>query len=306
MITLRKPEPPGEEPVAAATQDDFSHLPEGSEVFPVDWLRAIISSRTGKPFLDHLDRFGLFDDPRGPPIPGDPVRRLPVGLTLARPIGSEMEMLGVNCSACHSTTIHFKGSKLRVDGAPSPFDITELYEDLFLSAEATIKDPAKLLAFLSALKDQGPRDPPTRLLVALLPYLERLPGKHDESRFEGLLLGHLRDLFRDDRTVSQAETDKLAALFTEPSAEGRKGLDDELTQLRSPAPRWRALRDALELARAQVAALRDLPPEALPMLEARFVFLKKIKAPAVPQCRAAQAGAGPGGCLRQRPHLPVQ
>src|SRR5215211_5986989 len=72
MVAPRTPGPPGESPVAAATQDDFSHLPEGSEVFPVDWLRATTSVRTGKPFLHHLDRFGLSDDPRGPPVPGDP------------------------------------------------------------------------------------------------------------------------------------------------------------------------------------------------------------------------------------------
>jgi hypothetical protein len=277
IVSRPKPGPPGDEPVAAATQDDFSHLPEGSEVFPVDWLRATISVRTGEPFLDHLDRFGLYDDPRGPLVPGESSKRLPVGLTLTRPIGSEMEMLGVNCSACHSTVIHFRGNRVRVDGAPNTFDITALYEDLFLSAEATINDPKRLLAFLTALKAQGPRDPPTRLLVALLPHLEKLPGDRDETRFEGRLLGHLRSLFRDEGAVARAEADKLAALFTEPSAEGRKALDDDLARLRASTPGWRALRDALESAKAEVAALRDLPPEALPMLEARFVFLKKIK-----------------------------
>src|SRR5262245_7018854 len=277
VVNRPKPGTPGGEPVAAATQEDFSHLPEGSEVFPIDWLRALTSTRTGGSFLDRLDRFGLYDDPRGPLVPGEAGKRLPVGLTLTRPIGSEMEMLGVNCSACQSTEIHFRGDRLRVDGAPNSLDITALYEDVFLSAEATIKDPKKLVAFLAALQAQGPRDPPTRLLVALLPFLERLPGDRDETRFEALLLRHLRDLFRDDSAVARTETDKLAALFTEPSAEGRKSLDDDLAELRASTPGWRALRDALEVARSQVAVLRDLPPEALPMLEARFVFLKKIK-----------------------------
>src|SRR6266851_5154105 len=82
------------------TQEDFSHLPEGSEIYPIDWLRATMSIRTGKPFLDHLERFGFVSDPNGPLIPGNPARRLPIGATLTTPRGSSMEMLGVNCAAC--------------------------------------------------------------------------------------------------------------------------------------------------------------------------------------------------------------
>jgi mono/diheme cytochrome c family protein len=269
-----KPGPPA---VAAASQADFSHLPEGSEVFPIDWLRATTSVRTGRPFLDNLDRFGLYADPDGPSVPGDATARLPVGLTLTKPIGSEMEMLGVNCSACHSTTIQFNGHKVRIDGAPNVFDITEFYEDVFLSAEATVTDPAKLTAFLTRLKEQGPRDPPTRLLVALLPHLETAAGVNAAADLAGLLLGHLRSLFRDDTPVSPAEVARLAALFTEPSAEGRQAIEADLAQLRAAQPVWNALKAKFEAAKAAVAELRDLPPEALPMLEARFVFLKKIK-----------------------------
>jgi hypothetical protein len=261
-------------PVATATQADFSHLPEGSEVFPIDWLRAMTSVRSGRPFLDHLDRFGLYADPDGPPVSGDDTSRLPVGLTLTKPIGSEMEMLGVNCSACHSTVIHYKGSQVRIDGAPNVFDITAFYEDVFLSAEATVTDPAKLTAFLTRLKAQGPRDPPTRLLVTLLPYLDAAGAAAD---FAAALLDHLRSLCRDEAAPTQEEVGNLAAFFTEPTPEGRQALEADLSRLRAANPVWGVLKAKLEAAKAVVAELRELPPEALPMLEARFVFLKKIK-----------------------------
>jgi hypothetical protein len=264
--------------VLPATQADFSHLPEGSEVFPIDWLRAMQSGRTGKPFLDILDRFGLYDDPGGPIVPDDSSRWLPVGLTLTKPIGSEMEMLGVNCSACHSTEVHVRGNKLRIDGAPNFFDITDLYLDIFESAESTINDPSKLLTFLRNLKTQGPRDAPTRILVVLLPFLEKAESERDPNCFEARLLDYIRGLFRGDTTASKPETEKLAAMFAEPSADGRKSLATDLAQLRAAKPLWRKLRDALEIARTTIADLRDIPPEALPMLEARFAFLKKMKA----------------------------
>ena len=63
-----------------AERATFYHLPEGSEVFPVDWLRAMTSVRTGKPFLDDLGRFGLIDDPKGEKFAPNDAHTLPVGL----------------------------------------------------------------------------------------------------------------------------------------------------------------------------------------------------------------------------------
>src|SRR5262245_38390077 len=149
-------------PLGGLSDDDrktLYHLPEGSELFPVDWLRAMTSVKTGKPFLDDLGRFGLIDDPNGPPIAdGDP-RRLPVGVTRTVPRGSLTEMLGVNCAACHVGEIRFKGAVIRVDGASSLFDIQGFYEEMFQSAAATLTHRDRLVSFLKTLEANGPRDP---------------------------------------------------------------------------------------------------------------------------------------------------
>src|SRR5947209_7095905 len=52
----------------------FYHLPEGSEIFPLKWLRALNSARTGQPFLANIERFGLLPDDNNPDA-------LPIGMT---------------------------------------------------------------------------------------------------------------------------------------------------------------------------------------------------------------------------------
>lgn len=192
------------------------HLPEGSEVFPVDWPRALTSARTGKPFLDGLGRFGLLDDPEGPPVAeGDP-RRLPVGLTAAPARGAPLRMLGVNCAACHVAELRHRGRAVRVDGAPGLFDIAGFYEDLFGSVLATLTDGGRLTVFLTRLKDQGPRDGPTRLLVGPLPAVGR---KGDGPNAGAALLRRLRTQLAGG--VSGAELQAVDELLTAPDPKAR-------------------------------------------------------------------------------------
>jgi hypothetical protein len=181
--------------LSGADRKTLYHLPEGSELFPLDWLRAMTSVKTGKPFLADLGRFGLIADPDGDDIGGGV--KLPVGVTRAVPRGSGTEMLGVNCAACHVAELRFKGATVRVDGAPSLFDIQGFYEEMFQSAGATLTDPKRLVPFLRTLKADGPRDPATKLLVGLLPFLT---GPANAGGFEAILLRRLRAAVRGGRT----------------------------------------------------------------------------------------------------------
>ena len=61
------------------------HLAEGSEIFPLDWLLALKSVKTGKPFLEDPERFGLIPDPEMLEIPGHEGVKLPIGLTIGTP-----------------------------------------------------------------------------------------------------------------------------------------------------------------------------------------------------------------------------
>src|SRR4051812_20505893 len=56
----------------------FFHLPQGAEVVPLSWLRALRDPRTKKPFTEDLGRFGFLPDPES-------ADGLPVGVTAAVP-----------------------------------------------------------------------------------------------------------------------------------------------------------------------------------------------------------------------------
>ncbi|HTG14534.1 MAG TPA: di-heme-cytochrome C peroxidase [Blastocatellia bacterium] len=131
--------------LSAPERQKFYHLPEGSELYPYAWARALISSQTSKPFLENLERFGLIPDPQSQ---GNPYG-LPVGITVAKRRGvGDIQMIGVNCSACHVGQFSYKGRSFRVDGAPNLFDIEMFYGELASSTQETIKDPDKLWAFV--------------------------------------------------------------------------------------------------------------------------------------------------------------
>src|ERR1035438_7817533 len=60
-------------------------------------------------------------------------------------------MVGVNCAACHVNQITFKGKALRLDGAPSLFNIQKFFRELGDSALATADNPNEFLAFMERL-----------------------------------------------------------------------------------------------------------------------------------------------------------
>lgn len=135
----------GSNGLSAAERQKFYHLPEGSELYPYAWAKALISVQSGKPFLENLERFGLVPDEKS----ADNPYGLPVGITVGERRGvGKVAMIGVNCAACHVGQLTHQGRALRVDGAPNLFDITMFYTDIADSTKATIKDPEQLWAFV--------------------------------------------------------------------------------------------------------------------------------------------------------------
>ena len=81
-----------------ADRAGFYHTPEGSEIFPLDWMLALKNAKTKKLFLDDPERYGLLPEKKGPKNPYG----LPVGLTAAVSRDTRfasIEMVGVNCAA---------------------------------------------------------------------------------------------------------------------------------------------------------------------------------------------------------------
>ena len=105
---------------------------------------------TQQPFLQNAERFGLIADDDNPTNP----YHLPVGITAAPTRDLRFpgaKMVGVNCAACHVNQITFKGKALRLDGAPSLFNIQKFFRELGDSALATADNPNEFLAFMERL-----------------------------------------------------------------------------------------------------------------------------------------------------------
>jgi pimeloyl-ACP methyl ester carboxylesterase len=119
-------------------REEFYSLAEGSEVFPRAFADAA-RQRTGsgvvarirdmakgqKPFLENLERYGFIPVPKTIDNPYGYV-----GLTVRRRLGTGIEMIGVNCAACHVGQIEYQGKAIRIDGAPNLLDIFGFFGEL--------------------------------------------------------------------------------------------------------------------------------------------------------------------------------
>jgi mono/diheme cytochrome c family protein len=127
--------------LSSADRQNFYHTPEGSEIFPYAWMKAL-QTANGQPFLQNPERFGLIPDPGN-------TAGLPIGLTVANRRGVPLgEMVGVNCAACHVAELKYQNANFRVDGGQNLFDLGGFYGELFEDSKATVTSPTKLFAFL--------------------------------------------------------------------------------------------------------------------------------------------------------------
>jgi hypothetical protein len=144
-----------------AERAEYYHLPEGSELMPYVLVANLKSVKTGKPFLQGIERFGFLADGAGSANPYG----MPVGLTVARSRneGSQgMEMVGFSCAACHVGEITYRGKRVRIDGAPALIDLQGYQVEFQASLEATLKSPRDLLALVITMDRQyNPPDTPS-------------------------------------------------------------------------------------------------------------------------------------------------
>src|SRR5260370_8694622 len=96
---------------------EYYHLPEGSELMPYALLANLTSVKTGKPFLEGMERFGFLPDNTSPLNPYG----IPIGLTVSPSRNTLMkgrEMVGFNCAACHTGQITYRRKTLPIAGTP--------------------------------------------------------------------------------------------------------------------------------------------------------------------------------------------
>jgi hypothetical protein len=134
-----------------AERDQYYHLAEGSELIPYALLANLQSTKTGRPFLQNMERFGFLRDREGSTNPFG----LPVGLTVSRSRdagNAGIEIVGFNCSACHVAELTYRGRHVRIDGAPAMVDLQGYQVEMKESLDATLKNPGKLLALIIAME----------------------------------------------------------------------------------------------------------------------------------------------------------
>jgi hypothetical protein len=141
-----------------AERAEYHHLAEGSELMPYVLLANVVSVKTGKPFLDNMERFGFIPDASSAANP----HGLPIGITTVKSRSKSLtglEMVGFNCAACHVAEVNYRGKRLLIDGAPSLVNLQDYQVEFKESLDATMHDPAKVLVLLRAIdRDLNPGD----------------------------------------------------------------------------------------------------------------------------------------------------
>ena len=152
------PPPPveGTNGLADADRSAFYHLSEGGEIYPLDWVLALeieVGTRDGRPelrpFLDNIERYGFISDPKGP---GNPYG-LPVGISFAPSKISGIQMIGLNCTACHVGQIEYQGRATRIDGGPNMALINKFLQELAEETQKTVASPARLTRFWQRVRE---------------------------------------------------------------------------------------------------------------------------------------------------------
>jgi mono/diheme cytochrome c family protein len=178
--------------LTASERDRFYHLTMGSELFPLDWFHALESKQTGKPFLEDPNRFGLIADPNDPD-------GLPIGMTAMDSPDLRLagRMVGLNCAACHTGELTYKGKSIRIDGGSSLIDVTALFTDLIQSIAATFEDSEKLLAFISRLharRESQQGDSPRNMVQSAQRLVQHLVAE-ESSELKESVVPRIKELF---------------------------------------------------------------------------------------------------------------
>ena len=121
----------------------WHHLSEGSELMPLSFLEALKNPKTGQPFFAELANYGFLVESLDP-------HHLPVGWTMQmKPFGGrDVPFIGINCSACHSGEIRYRGQSMRIDGAPNMFALEKFFLDMQDALAGMKKSPLQAFLFV--------------------------------------------------------------------------------------------------------------------------------------------------------------
>lgn len=154
----------------------FYHADQGSTLMPYEVLVHLEQKDNDRPFIDpdHLTRFRLLNQR---PTPNNP-DALPVGFA------RHEDAVGLTCAACHTTQINYRGTAIRIDGAPALADVSGLLRELRQAIAATLADEAKLARLAAALPAPR-RDGAREELARTLAWFDSYEAANRSSTAEG-------------------------------------------------------------------------------------------------------------------------
>jgi mono/diheme cytochrome c family protein len=148
---------------------------------PYDTLVHLEQADADKPFIlpENLTRFRLLNQHKTPNNPD----ALPVGFA------RHEDQVGLTCAACHTSQINYRGTAMRIDGAPALADITSFNRAVKAALAATLADEAKLARFAAALpkggKDAASREAARKSLTQTLQWFESYDEANRSTTAEG-------------------------------------------------------------------------------------------------------------------------
>ncbi len=123
-----------------AERQRYYHLSQGAQILPYDWFVALEQVGNERPFMadDNMTRFRLIPDSNTLSNPD----RLPIGFAKDDPDPiTGVSNVGLTCAACHTAQMTYKGTGIRIDGAPGMVDFDGFIENLVVSLALTEASP---------------------------------------------------------------------------------------------------------------------------------------------------------------------
>lgn len=133
-------------------QQWFWFTSQGSRILPYDWYLALEQAGNTELFRSdaHMDELRFLLEKPGPANPDG----LPVGF--AKDTDAQGgAWVGLTCSACHTGQVNYKGTMMRIDGAPTLADHFRFSDELVAALQATATDDAKFERFARKVLGQS-------------------------------------------------------------------------------------------------------------------------------------------------------
>ncbi|HYO14683.1 MAG TPA: cytochrome c [Thermoanaerobaculia bacterium] len=134
-------------------QEWFWFTSQGSRLLPYDWFLALEQAGGTEPFRSdaHMDQLRYLLEKPSPANPDG----LPVGFAKDIDPATGQAWMGLTCAACHTNQIDYKGTGIRIDGAPTLADAFRFFDELAAAMEETGTDDAKFERFARKVLGQG-------------------------------------------------------------------------------------------------------------------------------------------------------